>query len=1235
MELDESNPYVGPRPFERKKEDTARFFGRSQETDEIVSLIFGHPVILVYAQSGAGKTSLFNASIAPKLEENGFDVLALTRVGGVVPKGIAVDAISNLYVFNALLKMKPGTDPVDLLTSTLRTFLETDSQTTADDDPPRPRVIIFDQFEELFTHTPDRWREQREDFFLQVVDALNANPLLRVVFIIREDFLAELDPYARTLPERLRTRYRLERLGESAALRAIQDPVSNTGRQFAPGVAQELVKGLLTLRSVDATGTMTEIEGQYVEPVQLQVVCVTLWNSLKPDVTEIQHIHLQNFNISHALSDFYRLAVESASREMRVPVQELRDWFEQTLITPMGTRSTVFRGEDFTGGIPNSAVDFLEGRHIIRAEFRAGARWYELTHDRMVEPILASNKEWFSKNTSLLQQQTALWIQQGRGDGLLLQGAELRAVEKEAGTRKLTDDERGFLNASRLLRRRRQTRSAAIAIAVIALSLLSYTAYRQSVLATINAMEANKQADIAEQNAEVARQTEREARKAQLEAEAARLEAEAARTFAQEATTMAESGRYAALAQTKSQDELVRALLFGVESFTLDDNPESRGALLDVASASPHFLQALYGHNDSVTGVAFSPDGRLLASGGLDNRIVLWDINTRQPIRDPLAGHQGSILSLTFSPGGDILASGSDDDTILLWDMQTFQPIGQPLKGHRDSVHSVAFSPDGKFLASGSWDDSIILWDVATQQQVGILQGHQDDVYTVAFSPNGQILASGGLDKTIILWDMAAQTQIAEPLKANDSYVQSLAFSPDGTILASAAFDNMVTLWDMNTRGQIGPLVGHSNWVSSVAFSPDGKTLASGSADGTIMLWDVATRQAKDRPLTGAGSVIRTIAFGPDGKTLASGDLDKAVILWDMSTPLSMSQSLTAHTAKVNALAISKNGRTLVSASDDMTFALWDTSSLQLIGSPHPDIGHYAEAVATSPDDISIAVGGYSTGILFWDMEKNSINTVLKTNERTYDYVFSLAFSPDGTMLASGTLEDSIILWDVTTSKRIGSPLAGHKLSTEERIAITDLAFSPDGTILASSSQDQTIILWEVATGKELVQLKGHTGEINAVAFSPDGKTLASASFDRSIILWDLETSPPTGHTLTGHNGAVRAVTFSPDGKLLASGGSDENIILWDMATERPIGNPLNTRLGTINSLVFAPDGKTLYSAGNTIVVWNLDPLDWLEESCRRAGRNFTKTEWDQYFPDEEYRKTCEQWPLETTTATP
>ncbi|MBN3870961.1 hypothetical protein [Nostoc sp. JL33] len=291
-------------------------------------------------------------------------------------------------------------------------------------------------------------------------------------------------------------------------------------------------------------------------------------------------------------------------------------------------------------------------------------------------------------------------------------------------------------------------------------------------------------------------------------------------------------------------------------------------------------IHTLQGHSNSVNSVAFSPNGKTLASGSNDNTIKLWDVGTGREIYT-LQGHFSNVYSVAFSPDGKILASGSDDTNIKLWDVTTRGQI-RTLQAHSAWVLSVAFSPDGKILASGSCDRTIKLWDVTTGRQIRTLQVHSSNVNSVAFSPDGKILASGSNDTTIKLWDVTTGRQI-RTFQAHSDWVRLVAFSPDGKILASGSDDKTIKLWDVTTGGQIRTLQGHSDWVRSVAFSPDGKTLASASFDNTIKLWDVGTAR-EIYTLKGHSSYVYSVAFSPDGKILASASFDKTINIWQLAS---------------------------------------------------------------------------------------------------------------------------------------------------------------------------------------------------------------------------------------------------------------------------------------------------------------------------------------------------------------
>jgi len=277
-------------------------------------------------------------------------------------------------------------------------------------------------------------------------------------------------------------------------------------------------------------------------------------------------------------------------------------------------------------------------------------------------------------------------------------------------------------------------------------------------------------------------------------------------------------------------------------------------------------------HKDPVFSVSLSPDGGILASGGRDKTIKLWEVNTGKLLKT-LEGHTWTIFSISFSPDGKILASGSADTSIKLWKVSS-EDLPKTLVGHQDWVSSVSFSPDGRILASGSRDKTIKLWHVFSGSLLKTLEGHGAQVLSVSFSPDGGILASGSADHTVKLWEVESG-RLLKALEGHINPVLSVAFSPSGRILASGSRDKTVKLWEVESGRLLKTLKGHNAQVLSLSFSPDGRILASGSDDHDISLWDASSGALVRRILRGISGGhkggVSSVSFSPDGRILASG----------------------------------------------------------------------------------------------------------------------------------------------------------------------------------------------------------------------------------------------------------------------------------------------------------------------------------------------------------------------------
>jgi WD40 repeat protein len=612
------------------------------------------------------------------------------------------------------------------------------------------------------------------------------------------------------------------------------------------------------------------------------------------------------------------------------------------------------------------------------------------------------------------------------------------------------------------------------------------------------------------------------------------------------------------------------------------------------------------------TNVLSESKKNLWATGDTNNEIHLWEGESQYLI---FKGHKNWIRSIAFSPDGKILASGSDDKTIKIWNVETGQCL-DTLEDHKERVWSVVFSPDGKILASGSEDKTIILWSVENDKFYNLqeIKENLSWVRSIAFSPDGKKLASGNDNGEIKFWGIINNQAVEEnKLLKTTSKIRSIAFSPNGRFLVSSGNNCIVNLWDLsNNTSESKKYEDHDVWIRSVIFSPDSKTFASGSEDGTIIIRKVdgysekssaqrdgtneSTKKSVYQPtnlssqtshdtdivkINGHDGRIRSLAFINQGNTLISTSDDQTIKFWDIKGKCH--RSLEGYTNWSWSVSFSFNDKFLASSNDDKVIRIWNIENLENVSIFKDLKGHTkrSRTINFHPEKLILASGSDDETIKIWDVSNGTCIKTLKGHE---DRVLSVAFNHDGKILASGGDDQIVRIWNVETGQCL-SELNKHKSW------IWSVAFSPNGEMLASASEDKTVKLWDIKTGEVIASLDKHNSWVRSVAFSPNGEMLASASEDKTIKLWDLKNNKPNEISEYNNYNWVRSIAFNPDSQSIASAGEGETIMIWKINTKENRNDPtiLSNHTQRIWSIAFSSDGKLLAGGidDGSVKIWH------------------------------------------------
>ena len=1152
-------PYRGLLEYE--PDDADLFFGRDEVLDDILARLGADRFVAVVGASGSGKSSLVRAGV----------MAAVKR--GEVP-GLSSTAL-----------LTPGPDP---LTALEAANLDGGEQ-----------LLVVDQLEEAFTLCSDEARRAR--FFDELAQRRG-----KTVISLRADFYGHCAPYEDLAARVSANNVLLGPMTQSEMQRAIEEPAKAKGLQREPGLVDLIVR--------DAAG----------EPGALPLLSHALMETWAR--RDGRTLTLDGYREAGGVRGAIARTAEELYEGVAEPEQRLiRSMFLRLIEPGEGTEDTRRRvplGELTGEGDTASAVDGLLDKLVQARLVTVDEGTVQFAHEAIIRewPRL---RGWLNEDRESLRvhrhltRSTQAWDAMGRDQGELYRGARLAAALDWAdGRADLTADERAFLEASsaeqeRELRdaRRRARRLRGLLAGVGVLLVLALVA---GAVALVQ------------------------------------------RGRARHSATVAQSGRLAAQSREAAPSHPDLALLLALEAGSLDNSVDTRGTLLGALEQGSR-IRAWLQLDTQVSGATFSPDGKLaalvtdegirlvdtatwrpvgaplrsshgpwhgidwspdggmVAIAGSEGRVELWDVATRQLVRqlpDPAAvrAPEPALSTVRFSPDGRVVAAGPQElNHVTLWNTATGRMIGRPIVTNppgTGGAQSVDFSPDSKRIAVPGSTGTVGIWDVATGRRVGKpLRIGDADVVSAIYAEAGRVLIASDEGGFVSMLDIATARSIGRPLSVGDEPAGTLDLSPDGRLLASATFAGPVYVWDVKTGVPYGgTLTADTTPVNDVAFSPDGRTLVS-SHPSSAVVWSMDGEQAVGRPFGGPSELITAMAFSSDGKRLVAGRFDGDTLVYDRVTrraPVRINGD-----SVVSSVAIHPDGQLIAIGTVDGRVRFFDAASGAEVGRPIIERSAAVWQVTFSPNGSLLAVSVDPNGAdnRFYLQQKNGVAELWDVASRRRvgrvapeaGSVFAVAFNPDGSLLATGSYRGQLDLWDVATRTHHGKTMrvAGD--------AVLSAAFDPANELLATGGSGiGPVRVWRVADQRAFASLAGHTGQVVGTAFDSNDTYLATSTLIGGTRLWD----PATG---LGYGGELAS---SP----------------------RPASlEPTIDLPGLLLRNAFSPDGKQLAVPGvdTRAMLWDLDPAVWRERACAIAGRNLTPEEWRLYMPSAmDYRATCPQWPI-------
>jgi WD40 repeat protein len=1146
-------PYVGPRAFAAGE----ALYGRDRELADLTDLVIAERVVLLYAPSGAGKSSLLQAGLVPRLRAEGFAVRPVARVGMAPPVDCA-----NPLVLSALLSFetdvpKDRSPPLaELAGRTLAGYLDERRRRDAVDAD----VVIFDQFEEALTGPADL--DVRQAFFHQLGEALRDADRY-CVLALREDRLAAVDPFRAALPTRLRATFRLDLLGPDAALRAVQAPARAAGVEFSDAAAARLVDDLRQVKLAGPGGVVVARPGPHVEPVQLQVVCRSLWGRLPADARAIDEGHVAGLgDVDHALAGYIDEQVAGVSARTGAPERHLRRWLARHLVTDHGLRAQVLRTAGMRDALPDAAVDGLVDTHLLRVEDRRGMTWIELAHDRLVAPMLASNAAYAAAHRDAVETQAELWDRQGRPRRLLLADGPALARAAAAGVAR-TPVEQAFLEESRaelaVLARARRARILVLVSGVLAgLGLIvAMFAYRDAV-------------------------------RSQAYADLRRLEAE--RQLA-----IAEFRLVATRAQFLPRTEVDVAALLAVhaadQAARLDDVPEyeARGVLLGFEAQHPR-VAGLFAPGLRPDGLAPHPRAPRVALVD-EGAVELWDLRTRARVWSLSLGATGP---LAFTPDGATLLAAAGGSLAEI-DVERGAPRAT-LPVHTAAL--TALAADGRLAAAAAGAD-LALVDLAART-VGARRTLPDVALALHLRADAlEVADAAGHLGRLGLPDLAPA-----PDPRRFAEVRRAVFSPDGArvaLLDAAAGDLMLAgpgaddLEFVRADGEPGR-------YDQVAWHPDAARLAAVRCGGRdcdtadLLVWDPDLRLRLALPVPRGGA--RRLAWAADGATVLLASDAGGVLQLDVAPPPRLA-------GDVRAAAFSGDGRRLATAARDGVTVRRAAD----LGDPRRvvDTGDVV-ALRFVADDAELLLVGRDGRAQLVDVAAGEVRRAAPPRDAP---VLLAALAEHGDRLrVAARARGELTAWD----PRRDDP--GDRWPLDGGVG--PMVWRRDAAALAVAAADRPVRVYTPGVAEPL-QLAAVPGHVEALEFDLNGDLLGGTT--AGLVRWSLADGRVVDTHLPG--GQVHSVALAYATLTLVVGLRDDahcagavcGLSSLRVFGERmkQLGPPLAAGSRPFWLMAVDARGERMLAAAHTLELWDFSAAAVRADLCRRAGRELTADEWAEH----------------------